>query len=48
MAIAVTVGATKIKILQENAFASLSKKGPEELQAGRDENPSSGQESCFT
>jgi hypothetical protein len=46
MAIAMTVGATKIKILQENALASLPGKKPEETKIGNEEK--SGQESCFT
>jgi len=46
MAIAMTVGATKIKILQENALASIPAKKPEEAKAGNEEK--SGQESCFT
>ncbi|HUL37906.1 MAG TPA: hypothetical protein VLW47_09475 [Thermodesulfobacteriota bacterium] len=46
MAIAMTIGATKIKILQENAFASLLGKKPEETKAGNEEK--SGQESCST
>ena len=46
MAIAMTVGATKIKVLQENALASLSEKKPEGTKAESEEK--SGQESCFT
>jgi AhpD family alkylhydroperoxidase len=46
MAISMTVGATKIKVLQENALASLPGKKPEETKAGNEEK--SGQESCFT
>ena len=46
MAIAMSVGATKIKILQENALVSLSDNKPEETKAGHEEK--SGQESCFT
>jgi hypothetical protein len=45
MAIAMTVGATKIKILQENALSSLPERKPEEPRAGEEK---SGQESCFT
>ncbi len=49
MAIAMTVGATKIRTLQENALSSLAEKKPEEPnnKAGHEEK-SSGQESCFT
>jgi hypothetical protein len=47
MAIAMTVGATKIKILQENALLSASGKKPEEPKVEHEEK-SSGQESCFT
>ncbi len=32
MAIAMTVGATKIKVLQENVLASLAGKNPEETK----------------
>ena len=46
MAIAMTVGATKIKVLQENALASIPDKKPEETKAGNAEK--SGQESCST
>jgi hypothetical protein len=46
MAIAVIVGATKIKVLQENALASLPDRKPGEAKAGHEEK--SGQESCFT
>ncbi len=46
MAIAMSIGATKIKILQENALVSLTDKKPEESKAGHEEK--SGQESCFT
>jgi len=46
MAIAMTIGATKIKMLQENALTSLSDKKPEETKAGNEEK--SGQESCAT
>jgi hypothetical protein len=45
MAIAMTLGATKIKILQENALASLPGKKPEETTSGKEEP---GQESCPT
>jgi hypothetical protein len=48
MAIAMTVGATKIKILQESALGTLLEKKPEEPQVGLDEKPSSEQESCPT
>ena len=43
-----TVGATKIKILQESALVTLPEKKQEEPQAGLEEKPSSGQESCPT
>ncbi len=46
MAIAMSVGATKIKILQENALFSLSGKELEETKPGHEEK--FGQESCFT
>jgi len=46
MAIAMTVGPTKIKVLQENALASLPSKKPEETKAKNEEK--SGQESCST
>lgn len=46
MAIAMTVGATKIKVLQENALVSLPSKKPEETKAGSEEKL--GQESCST
>ncbi len=46
MAIAMSVGATKIKILQENALASLPDKKPEEKKTGHEGK--SGQEGCFT
>ena len=46
MAIAMTVGATKIKILQENALASIPTKKPEKTKEGNEEE--SGQGSCFT
>jgi len=46
MAIVMTIGATKIKILQENALASLPSKKPEETKAGNEEK--SEQESCST
>ena len=46
MALAMTVGATKIKVLQENALTSLLGKKPEETKAGNAEK--SGQESCST
>jgi len=46
MAIAMTVGATKIKVLQENALASLLSKKPEETKAGNEEK--SAQESSFS
>jgi len=46
MAIAMTVGPTKTKILQESALASLPGKKPEEAKVGNEEK--SGQESCFT
>jgi hypothetical protein len=48
MAIAMTVGATRIKILQESALGTLLEKKAEEPQAGLEEKPSSGQESCST
>ena len=46
MAIAMTVGATKIKVLQENALASIPDKKPEETKAANEGK--SGQENCFT
>jgi len=46
MAIAMTVGATKIKVLQENALASITEKKSEETKTGNEEK--SGQESCST
>jgi hypothetical protein len=46
MAIAMTVGATKIKVLQENALVSLLGKKPEETNPANEEK--SRQESCFT
>ena len=48
MVIAMTVGATKIKVLQESALGTLSEKKQEEPEEGLDEKPSSGQESCPT
>jgi hypothetical protein len=48
MVIAMTVGATKIKVLQENALSSTPDKRQEEPSARREEKPSPGQESCFT
>jgi AhpD family alkylhydroperoxidase len=46
MAIAMTVGATKIKVLQENALASLPGRKPEGTKVGSEEE--SGQEGCLT
>ncbi len=46
MVIAMTVGATKIKVLQENALVSLPGKKPNEIKAGSEEK--SGQDSCPT
>ncbi len=46
MAIALTVGATKIKILQENAVASLPGKKQEETKEGNEGK--SEQASCVT
>jgi hypothetical protein len=45
MVIAMTVEATKIKVLQENALASLPGKKPEEAKAEDEEK--SAQEGCF-
>ena len=46
MVIAMTVGATKIKVLQENALASIPDKKPEETKAGNEGK--SEQASCVT
>jgi transcription initiation factor IIE alpha subunit len=46
MAIAMTVGATKIKILQESALASLTKKRPSQIQGTGEENTPSDSEVC--
>jgi len=48
MAIAMTVGATRIKMLQESALGTLLEKKQEEPEVGLDEKPSSAQESCPT
>jgi hypothetical protein len=48
MAIAMTVGATKIQILQESALTAITGKTPAEApQEGKEDAPAV-QESCFT
>ncbi len=46
MAIAMTVGATKIQILQENSLASLTAQESSETQVEQGQEPVADQESC--
>jgi hypothetical protein len=48
MAIAMTVGATKIQILQENALVAITEKTPAEAPRESKEGAPAAQESCFT
>jgi hypothetical protein len=48
MAIAMTVGATKIQILQESVLASMPEKKAAELQLEDEGAAPAPQESCFT
>ncbi len=48
MAIAMTVGATRIQILQESALASMPEKNAVDLQTQQEEAAPASGESCFT
>jgi hypothetical protein len=46
MAIAMTVGATKIRMLQENALAALSRERAPQAQPSAAKDAASGSEAC--
>jgi hypothetical protein len=46
MAIAMTVGATKIRMLHENALASLAQEKPARIQGTGEKNTLSESEAC--
>lgn len=46
MAVAMTIGATKIQILQENSIASISVKKSSEAQDEKGEASTADQEAC--
>lgn len=48
MAIAMTVGATKIQILQESALTAITEKTPAEAPQEGKEGALAAQENCFT